>query len=158
MGTFRDPDGRGRGTPLATGAAAVLVLFVLGWLASSRSSEPAPGAPRRRPQTLYAEPAPEAAPSAVAASGAAAPAARVDAPKVQTRADVAKAMDQTGARSAVGLLIQAAAQDDASLKTDMLRSLKRYGAAARPALEDAVKSATNPVVIATLNEALAHAR
>lgn len=82
-----------------------------------------------------------------------APATRVAEPP-----QVARAMDLSNVRSLVTTLKEAAATENAGLKSSMLSALGRYGETARPVIEEEIGRAHDPKVKAALDEALASAR
>jgi hypothetical protein len=72
--------------------------------------------------------------------------------------EVARDLDRSNARHLVRTLMEAAAADNANLKTAMLGTIVRYAASARPVIESELARAGHPAVRQALQEALAKVR
>lgn len=72
-------------------------------------------------------------------------------------AEVAHAMDMTNVRILVTTLKEAAATENASLRSSMLGAIRRYGSSARPVIEAEIGRSHDERVRSALSEALTSA-
>lgn len=73
-------------------------------------------------------------------------------------AQVARAMDLSNVRVLARTLSEAAALQDVGRVSSMKSALRRYGALARPILQEELAEQTNPRALAALTEAMSDAR
>lgn len=114
--------------------------------------------PERATRAFTPRPAPTAGASAedVAPLPAAEPAKAVE--KEAEMAQVARAMDLSNVRVLARTLSEAAALEDVGRVSSMKSALRRYGALARPILQEELAEQTNPRALAALTEAMSDAR
>jgi hypothetical protein len=76
----------------------------------------------------------------------------------ERKARVARAMDLAGIRSLITTLKSSAAERNSAIRDSTLRGLRRYGATAKPLLEEHLSTAENDEVRKALTEALESAQ
>jgi len=134
------------GTALLTGAAVLVVAIVI--LVPRGEPPPEPRKPRRA--LTSAEEKAVAGEIYRATPPAAAP--------TLDEAKLARAMDDSVARTLVRNLMEAAASENQALKASMIGALGRQRAVARPILEGELARAENATVRGALEEALARCK
>lgn len=75
-----------------------------------------------------------------------------------SKAEVARAMDNSNIRNLVVTLKEAAATGNLGLKSNMLTALKRYGPMGKPIIQEELDTESKPLVRDALEQALANAR